>query len=79
MAAERVHTVLGLYLNGDTNLDSMDLNAAFAHAVDETLGFHKEVTQLTGKDCNSVLAVLTKADNFVKWISVEKKCESDAL
>lgn len=72
MAAERLHTVLALY-HSQTNI--VDVDSAFAHAVDETLGFHKELTEITGYESNSVLSVLTKAENFVQWLAVEKKCK----
>lgn len=75
LAAERLHTVLGLYHSQGSKGELVDLDAAFAHAVDETLGFHKELVEITGKDGNSVLSVLTKAETFVRWLSVEKKCK----
>lgn len=53
----------------------VDEDAAFAHAVDEALGFHKELVTVTGKDANGVLSVLTRAETFVKWLAVEKKCK----
>ncbi|XP_026317786.1 RAD50-interacting protein 1 [Hyposmocoma kahamanoa] len=71
LAAERLHTVLALYNTQGSKGEIVD--SAFAHAVDETLGFHKELVAVTGKDVNSVLSVLTKAETFVRWLSVEKK------
>ncbi|XP_013199774.2 RAD50-interacting protein 1 [Amyelois transitella] len=73
LAAERLHTVLALYHAQGSKTELVDVDAAFAHAVDETLGFHKELITVTGKDSNSVLAVLTKAETFVRWLAVEKK------
>lgn len=51
------------------------MDAAFAHAVDETLGFNKELVEVTGKESNSVLSVLTKAETVLRWLAVEKKCK----
>ncbi|XP_053607174.1 RAD50-interacting protein 1 [Plodia interpunctella] len=73
LAAERLHTVLGLYHSPGSKTELVDIDAAFAHAVDETLGFHRELITVTGKDVNSVLSVLTKAETFVRWLAVEKK------
>ncbi|CAB3253495.1 unnamed protein product [Arctia plantaginis] len=73
LAAERLHTVLALYHTHGIKGEIVDVDAAFAHAVDETLGFHRELVIVTGKDSNSVLSVLTKAETFVRWLSVEKK------
>ncbi|XP_063825281.1 RAD50-interacting protein 1 [Ostrinia nubilalis] len=73
LAAERLHTVLGLYHAQNAKGDLLDADAAFAHAVDETLGFHRELMLITDNETNNVLAVLTKAEIFVKWLAVEKK------
>ncbi|XP_059045414.1 RAD50-interacting protein 1 [Achroia grisella] len=73
LAAERLHTVLGLYHTQRKKGELVDVDAAFAHAVDETLGFHREFVTVTGKDGNNVLSVLTKAETFVRWLAVEKK------
>ncbi|CAG4980049.1 unnamed protein product [Colias eurytheme] len=73
LAAERLHTVLALYHTQAAKGDIVDVDAAFAHAVDETLGFHKELSEITGFESNSVLSVLTKAETFVRWLAVEKK------
>ncbi|XP_073952317.1 RAD50-interacting protein 1-like [Choristoneura fumiferana] len=73
-AAERLHTVLGLYNTQGTKHENIaDTDAAFAHAVDEALGFHRELVLMTGHEANSVLSVLTKAEIFVRWLAVEKK------
>ncbi|CAH0397943.1 unnamed protein product [Chilo suppressalis] len=73
LAAERLHTVLGLYQTQGTKGEIVDVDAAFAHAVDETLGFHRELVAITEKETNNVLSVLTKAEIFVRWLAVEKK------
>lgn len=73
LAAERLHTVLALYHSHGIKGEIVDVDAAFAHAVDETLGFHRELITVTGKDDNTVLSVLTRAETFVRWLSVEKK------
>ncbi|KAL4712322.1 hypothetical protein ACJJTC_004084 [Scirpophaga incertulas] len=73
LAAERLHTILGLYHSQGSKSEVVDVDAAFAHAVDETLGFHRELIIITGNDTNTVLSVLTKAEVFVKWLAVEKK------
>lgn len=75
LAAERLHTVLGLYHTQGSKGEIVDVDAAFAHAVDETLGFHRELIAITGNEVNSVLSVLTRAETFVRWLAVEKKCE----
>ncbi|XP_032519394.2 RAD50-interacting protein 1 isoform X1 [Danaus plexippus] len=71
LAAERLHTVLGIYHTQTKHV--LDVDAAFAHAVDETLGFHRELVNITGGELNSVLSVLTRAETFVRWLAVEKK------
>lgn len=75
LAAERLHTVLAIYHTQGSKGEIIDVDAAFAHAVDETLGFHKELTTITDTEVNSVLSVLTKAETFVRWLAVEKKCK----
>lgn len=74
LAAERLHTVLGLYASQCAKGEISDVDAAFAHAVDETLGFHRELATITGYEMNVVIHVLTKAENLVRWLAVEKKC-----
>ncbi|CAH0719433.1 unnamed protein product, partial [Brenthis ino] len=73
LAAERLHTVLAIYHTQGSKGEIIDVDAAFAHAVDETLGFQKELTTITDTEVNSVLTVLTKAETFVRWLAVEKK------
>ncbi|KAH9633445.1 hypothetical protein HF086_004159 [Spodoptera exigua] len=73
LAAERLHTVLALYHTQSSKGEIADVDAAFAHAVDETLGFHRELVEITGKDINTVLSVLTKVETFLRWQTVEKK------
>lgn len=48
----------------------------FSHSIDEALGFHKELLDnyFYPKDQPSVLAVLTQAPVFIKWLAMEKKC-----
>jgi hypothetical protein len=50
----------------------------FSHTVDETLGFDRELRESFGYPASqpSVIGVLTQAQIFVKWIHMEKKCES---
>jgi hypothetical protein len=50
----------------------------FSHTVDETLGFDRELRESFGYPTSqpSVIGVLTQAQIFVKWIHMEKKCES---
>lgn len=50
----------------------------FSHTVDETLGFDRELRESFGYPSSqpSVISVLTQAQIFLKWISMEKKCES---
>lgn len=50
----------------------------FSHTVDETLGFDRELRESFGYPASqpSVIGVLTQAQMFVKWIHLEKKCES---
>lgn len=74
LAAERLHTVLALYQGHGPKGEIADVDAAFAHAVDETLGFYREQLAVTGYPINNVLSVLTKAETFVRWLAVEKKC-----
>ncbi|XP_050346271.1 RAD50-interacting protein 1 isoform X2 [Nymphalis io] len=73
LAAERLHTVLAIYHTQSSKGEIVDVDAAFAHAVDETLGFHKELMTITDNEINNILSVLTKAETFVRWLSVEKK------
>lgn len=49
---------------------------SFSHCVDEALGFDKELRENYDYPANqpSVLAVLTQAQVFIKWLSLEKKC-----
>lgn len=49
----------------------------FSHCVDEALGFDKELRENYDYPDNqpSVLAVLTQAQVFMKWLVLEKKCK----
>ncbi|XP_065221188.1 RAD50-interacting protein 1 [Planococcus citri] len=51
-------------------------DALFTHTLDETLGFHRELTENYSYPVSraSVLSVLTQAQVFVKWINMERKC-----
>ncbi|XP_045448874.1 RAD50-interacting protein 1 [Melitaea cinxia] len=73
LATERLHTVLAIYHTQGAKGEIVDVDAAFAHAVDETLGFHKELKTITDNEVDNVLSVLTKAETFVRWLAVEKK------
>ncbi|CAH2106494.1 unnamed protein product [Euphydryas editha] len=73
LAAERLHTVLAIYHTQGSKGEIVDVDAAFAHAVDETLGFHKELRAITDNEVDNFLSVLTKAETFVRWLAVEKK------
>lgn len=48
----------------------------FSHCVDEALGFDRELRESYGYPSSqpSVLAVLTQAQVFIKWLAMEKKC-----
>jgi len=56
-------------------------DALFSHTVDEALGFARELKDGYGYPDShpSVLSVLTQANLFVKWISVEKKCKNNKI
>ncbi|XP_018566371.1 RAD50-interacting protein 1 [Anoplophora glabripennis] len=47
----------------------------FSHSIDEALGFDKELREIYDYPTNqpSILAVLTQAQVFVKWLAMEKK------
>ncbi|XP_041977913.1 RAD50-interacting protein 1 [Aricia agestis] len=72
LAAERLHTVLAAY-HTQGSKGGVDVDAAFAHAVDETLGFHRELITVTENEASNILSVLTKAETFVQWLAVERK------
>lgn len=50
----------------------------FSHSIDEALGFDKELREIYDYPSNqpSILAVLTQAQVFVKWLAMEKKCKN---
>lgn len=52
-------------------------DALFSHTVDETLGFDRELKDLTSYPASlpSAVSVLTQAQVFVKWIHMERKCK----
>lgn len=49
----------------------------FSHSVDEALGFNKELVESYNYPATQpgVLSVLTKAQVFMKWLAMEKKCK----
>lgn len=49
----------------------------FSHSIDEALGFDKELREIYNYPSTqpSILAVLTQAQVFVKWLAMEKKCK----
>jgi hypothetical protein len=53
----------------------------FSHTVDETLGFDRELRESFGYPSSqpSVISVLTQAQIFLKWISMEKKYASEKM
>lgn len=48
----------------------------FSHCVDEALGFDRELKETYRYPVSqpSILAVLTQAQVFIKWLAMEKKC-----
>jgi hypothetical protein len=52
-------------------------DALFAHALDETLAFDKELRSTHSYPISQpgVVAVLTQATVFLKWIAMERKCK----
>lgn len=53
----------------------------FSHCVDEALGFDRELRESYEYPANqpSILAVLTQAQVFIKWLSLEKKCKCSTV
>lgn len=53
----------------------------FSHCVDEALGFDRELRENYDYPTNqpSVLAVLTQAAVFMKWLVLEKKCNINEI
>jgi RAD50-interacting protein 1 len=51
-------------------------DALFAHALDETLSFDRELRSGLGYPIGQpgVIGVLTQAPVFIKWIAMERKC-----
>lgn len=47
----------------------------FSHAVDETLSLARELRDAYGYNENTLLAVLTQAALFIRWLHLEKKRE----
>lgn len=50
-------------------------DALFSHAVDETLSLAQELRDAYGYNEHTLLAVLTQASLFIRWLHLEKKCE----
>lgn len=50
----------------------------FSHSIDEALGFNKEVVESYNYPSTQpgILSVLTRAQVFMKWLAMEKKCKS---
>jgi RAD50-interacting protein 1 len=53
-------------------------DALFAHALDETLSFDRELRSGLGYPIGQpgVIGVLTQAPVFIKWIAMERKCKA---
>lgn len=68
LVVDKLHSDLPALMFDDT---------LFSHAVDETLGFDKELRDSIGysEALPSAVTVLTQAHVFVKWIHMERKCE----
>lgn len=49
----------------------------FSHCIDEALGFDRELRETYNYPStqSSILAVLTQASVFVKWMNMERKCK----
>ncbi|XP_023018934.2 RAD50-interacting protein 1-like [Leptinotarsa decemlineata] len=72
LAVEKLHSDL-------PNLQFDDFT--FSHSIDEALGFDRELRETYEYPSNqpSILAVLTQAPVFVKWIAMEKKYAIDKM
>ncbi|XP_052126248.1 RAD50-interacting protein 1 [Frankliniella occidentalis] len=51
----------------------------FSHAVDETLSLARELRDTYGYNENTLLAVLTQASLFIRWLHLEKKLASEKM
>ncbi|XP_012271861.1 RAD50-interacting protein 1 isoform X2 [Orussus abietinus] len=72
LAVEKVHSELSIVQYDD---------ALFAHLVDESLGFERELRDslLYPQNQPGVVFVLTQAHIFVKWINIEKKYATEKM
>lgn len=72
LAVEKLHSELPIVQYDDS---------LFAHLVDEALGFERELRDSLFYPPNqpATVFVLTQAQIFVKWINMEKKCESRSM
>lgn len=63
-------------LNSELTIVQYD-DALFAHTVDEALGFERELRESLFYPASepATVFVLTQAQIFVKWITMEKKCK----
>lgn len=63
-------------LNSELSIVQYD-DALFAHTVDEALGFERELRESLSYPAMepATVLVLTQAQIFVKWITMEKKCK----
>lgn len=69
LAIDRLHSLLAAISNDD---------ALFSHAVDECLGFDRELETVIGftlpPACPRITTVLTDARYLIRWLAVERKC-----
>ncbi|KAL6261949.1 hypothetical protein P5V15_007033 [Pogonomyrmex californicus] len=72
LAVEKLHSELAIVQYDDT---------LFAHLIDETLGFERELreTLLYPQTQPATVFVLTQAHIFVKWINMEKKYATEKM
>lgn len=63
-------------LNSDLPAIQYD-DFTFSHTIDEALSFNKELTENYSYPPSqpNILAVLTQAQVFQKWLTMERKCE----
>ena len=68
LVLEKLHSDLPVLQHDD---------ALFAHALDETLAFDRELRSLHAYPPSQpgVVSVLTQAPVFLKWIDMERKCK----
>ena len=68
LAVEKLHSELTIVQYDD---------ALFAHTIDEALGFERELREIYFYPLSepATVLVLTQGQIFIKWITMEKKCE----